>query len=120
MCAAAELDVYWTAVREEVCTRCIERVPGAPPCEPHGKGCGLERHLPKLVEICHSTESVQMAPYLDRLHDEICQDCALRTTPQCPCPLSYLLELAVEAIEAVDRWQGRPPSEGASGGSSTP
>ena len=90
MSEPAELDVYMAAIRAEVCSRCIERVPGAPPCDVQGKGCGIEQHLPKLVEICHSTSSCLV-------------DCELQPTHNCPCPMSYLLPLAVEAIEAVDR-----------------
>ncbi len=98
-----EFDEYVTELREGVCSRCIARLPGCPPCSPHGVGCGIERHVPQLVEICRTTDNVQMGPYIDQLHDTICKDCEYRDKPSCPCPLDYLLQLAVEAVERVER-----------------
>jgi hypothetical protein len=97
-----EFDEYVSELRDSVCSRCIARPPGFPPCSPHGKGCGIERHVPQLVEICRTTDSVQMDPYIDQLHDTICKDCDYRDKPNCPCPLDYLLQLAVEAVERVE------------------
>jgi len=111
MCKLLEFDSYMTAIREEVCSRCIERLLAAPPCEPMGKNCGIELHLPKLVEICHTTDSCLIDPYVDRFHEEICAACDVRPTRQCPCPLDYLLPLAIEAVEAVDkRFSERQPT----------
>jgi hypothetical protein len=59
--------------------------------------------VPELVEICRSINSSQMEPYIERLHDEICSECKYRTAPTCPCPLDYLLKLAVEAVERVEQ-----------------
>lgn len=98
-----EYEEYLTELREQVCSRCIVRQPGNPPCSSHGQACGIERHLPELVEICRTTDSALMDPYIEQLHDKICQDCEFRDKPGCPCPLDYLLQLAVEAVEAVER-----------------
>jgi hypothetical protein len=98
-----EYGEYLAELRQEVCSRCIERPPGMPPCEPHGKGCGIEQHIPELVQICRSTNSVLIDPYIEQLHDMICTQCKLKDTPACPCPLDYLLQLAVEAVERVER-----------------
>ena len=103
MAADENYDDYVTALRAEVCSRCIERQPGGPPCAPRGKPCGIEAHVPKLVEICRRTDSVLMDPYIEELHDRICADCQFKDTTNCPCPLDYLLQLAVEAIETVER-----------------
>ena len=103
MATLNEYDEHLAELREQVCSRCIERQPGRPPCSPHGKGCGIERHVPKLVEICRGTDSSLMDPYIDQLHDRICPDCEYQDTPMCPCPLDYLLQLAVEAVERVER-----------------
>jgi hypothetical protein len=96
------LDEYMAEIREHVCSRCIEKPPGAPPCAPQGKRCGIELHLPEIVEVCHAARGTVMGPYIERFHDDVCSHCSNRTTRQCPCPLDYLLLLAVEAIEAVD------------------
>jgi hypothetical protein len=98
-----ELDEYRAQLREDVCSHCIERHPNAPPCGPLGKGCGIERHLESLVGICRSTHSGLMDPYIDQLHDAICPTCEFKDRPTCPCPLNYLLQLAVEAVEKVER-----------------
>jgi hypothetical protein len=108
-----ELEEYRNALRSEVCSHCIERRSGAPPCAPLGKGWGIERHLPALVELCRTTDSALMEPYITRLHDEICSACEYKGKPACPCPLDYLLQLAVEAIDTVEARRARcsPASE---------
>ncbi len=103
MLTTAEREEYLAELRSQVCSRCIQREPGCPPCAPNNQPCGIEQHLPELVEICRTTNSIQMADYLDKLHELICPDCAYKDTDACPCPLDYLLELAVQAVETVER-----------------
>jgi hypothetical protein len=103
-----DLDEYRDALRAEVCSRCIERRPGGPPCDAIGKGCGIERHLPALVELCRTTNSALIDPYVEQLHDMICPDCEYKDTSSCPCPLDYLLKLAVEAVDKVERRRAAP------------
>ncbi len=98
-----DLEDYRIALQAEVCSRCIERRPHAPPCGAIGKGCGIELHLPALVELCRSTDSSLIDPYIENLHDTVCKECELRDQPPCPCPLDYLLQLAVETVEKVER-----------------
>lgn len=98
-----EYEDYLAELRKDVCSRCIERQPNCPPCAPHGKGCGIERHIPELVELCRTTDSVLIDPYIQELHDKICADCEFRDQPTCPCPLDYLLQLAVESVERVQQ-----------------
>jgi hypothetical protein len=94
---------YAEELDRQVCRRCVARVAGAPPCAPRGVGCGVEMHLEKLIAICHTVDSTLIDPYRDRLRTEICADCTNRVTDHCPCPLDYLLPLAVMAVETVDR-----------------
>ncbi len=94
---------YLLELREHVCSHCVERQPDCPPCTPHGKACGIELHLPELVSICRTTDDVQMDTYIQQLHDKICLTCEDRDKPTCPCPLEYLLKIAVEAVERVER-----------------
>lgn len=102
MCNEVDLDEYQSELRDQVCDHCVSRLPGAPPCEPKGVGCGIEQHLEKLIEICRSVDSPLIDPYLDRLRDEICGDCDFVDQPVCPCPLKYLLPVAVLAVETVE------------------
>ena len=97
-----QLDEYRLQLREDVCSHCIERRPNAPPCGTLGNGCGIERHLPTLIEICRTTDSALIDPYIEKLHDTICAGCEYQDKPSCPCPLNYLLQLAVEAVEKVE------------------
>ena len=46
-----------------------------------GKGCGIERHLPALVELCRTTNSALIDPYIEKLHDTICADCEYKDNP---------------------------------------
>lgn len=101
--AEDELADYRAELRAEVCSRCIERHSGAQPCGEVGGGCGLELHLAELVEMCRTTDSALIDPYIESLHENICAHCERHDKPVCPCPLDYLLQLAVEAIERVER-----------------
>jgi hypothetical protein len=97
-----DFEEFRSQLRSDVCSRCIERRPGTPPCAPLGKACGIERHLLALVALCRTTDSALIDPYIKGLHDTICIDCEYKDKPACPCPLDYLLHLAVEAVEMVE------------------
>jgi hypothetical protein len=96
----AERDEYLAALREQVCSCCIERRANCPPCGPE-KPCGVEAHLEKIVQMCRMVESNQMAVYIDLMHELICPNCEFRDTAACPCPLDYLLQPVLEAAESV-------------------
>jgi hypothetical protein len=96
------LTEYLEEIRKEVCSHCIERPPGGPPCAPLGKRCGIEFDLPQIVDSVHAKYSKTMEPYTANFHQIVCTQCPNRTIEQCPCPMEYLLILAVQAIEAVD------------------
>ena len=97
-----EFEEYLAEIREQVCARCINRPPHGPPCAPLGKRCGIELNLPQLVTAVHNVHAGAIDPYIDKFHEDVCTSCANRPTSQCPCPLEYLLTLAVQAIETVD------------------
>ncbi len=103
MYTQSELEEYRGELREQVCEHCIVRRNGAPPCDVQGVGCGVERHLERLIDICRSVDSMLIDPYLDRLRNEICANCAYRDRAECPCPLQYLLPMAVAAVETVEQ-----------------
>jgi hypothetical protein len=102
MLAEAELSEYLDEIRKEVCSRCVERPPGGPPCGPLGKPCGVEMHLPQLIDAIREVHSVLIAPYLDNTRGKICTTCPFLHSSFCPCPMDELAVLVVEAIEAVD------------------
>ncbi len=106
--AVAEADVaeYLTEMRDRVCSRCVERPPGGPPCAPLGKNCGVEMHLPELIDSIHQVHSDLLEPYLAHNRKAICEKCAFLHSSICPCPMDYLSALIVEAVEAVDQRRG--------------
>ncbi len=103
MTVAVDVSEYLAEIRSQVCSRCVERPPGGPPCEPLGKFCGVERHLPELVESIHAVQSDLLGPYLLHNRLQICEHCALYHSDICPCPMDYLLALIIQAVETVDR-----------------
>ncbi len=102
MLAEAELSEYLEEIRERVCSHCIERPPGGPPCAPVGKICGIEAHLPELIDSIHQVRSGLVEPYVARNRLTICQRCSELHGSGCPCPMDYLAVLLVQAVEAVD------------------
>ena len=103
MVTEAETSEYLDEIRREVCSRCVERPPGGPPCAPLGKDCGIELHLPELIESIRQVHSPGIAPYLDHNRAGICSHCAFLHSSICPCPMDYLSVLLVEAVETVDQ-----------------
>jgi hypothetical protein len=113
MYEGTDLEEYLSEIREQVCSRCVERPPGGPPCAPLGKRCGIELDLPELVAAVRGVHSDIMEPYIDHFHDDVCMHCVNRGTQQCPCPLEFLLVLAVQAIEAFDQRRAERAVQGA-------
>jgi hypothetical protein len=102
MLTTAELDEYMAEIRTQVCANCVEKPPGGPPCGPQGKFCGVEQHLPALIEAIHCAFSASVEPYFESKQRQICDHCAYQHSNFCPCPMDYLLTLVIEAVEAVD------------------
>jgi hypothetical protein len=110
MAAAIALDEYLTEIRDQVCSRCVERPPGGPPCEPLGKVCGIEQHLPALVEAIHDVNSPWIHHYLEHNRQTICEQCLFHhNSSVCPCPMDELIFLVVKAVDTVDERHGRAP-----------
>jgi hypothetical protein len=103
MVSEAELVEYLDEIRTQVCSRCVERPAGGPPCAPLGKQCGVEMHLPQLIDSIHAVQSPLLQPYLEHNRSGICDKCALLHSSVCPCPMDYLAFLLVRAVETVDQ-----------------
>jgi hypothetical protein len=98
-----ELAEYLAEIRERVCSRCVERPPGGPPCAPLGKQCGVEMHLPQLIDSIREVDSGSIAPYLEHNRQQVCGPCPFLDSAICPCPMDYLALLIVPAVEAVEQ-----------------
>src|SRR5262249_54046084 len=70
-----EMEEYLEEIRREVCSWCVERPEGGPPCGPLGKPCGIELHLPGLVKSVREVHSGLIAPYLACNREHICTAC---------------------------------------------
>ncbi len=103
MVASNLLPLYLQEIREQVCTRCVDKPPGGPPCAPLGKVCGVEMHLSSLIDSVREIHSNKIDPYLENNDLQICSHCAAKESDDCPCAMRYLAVLVVEAIEAVDQ-----------------
>jgi hypothetical protein len=103
MVSQAKLAEYMEEIRKEVCSKCVERPPNGPPCTPLGKECGVETHLPELIDSIHAVQSRSVVPYLFHNRKSICQTCANLHARNCPCPMDYLSVLLVQAVETVDQ-----------------
>jgi hypothetical protein len=117
MVAVDTLDEYLAEIREQVCSRCVERPPGGPPCEPLGKVCGVEMHLPALIDAIHDINSPWIQQYLEHNREIICENCAFHHASVCPCPMDGLIFLVVKAVDTVDQ---RNAELGVQTGESTP
>ncbi len=102
MRSETELAEYLSEIRKDVCTRCVERPPGGPPCGPLGKWCGVEQNLSELVDAVQDAHGFSMEPYCDSTERHVCDHCPARDSSSCPCPMEQLLVLVVQAVEAVD------------------
>jgi hypothetical protein len=107
MATEAELQEYLGEIREQVCSRCVERPPGGPPCAPLGKRCGVEMHLPELVDAIHGVNSPSIEAYLRNNRHQVCEHCVFLHSSICPCPMDYLAVLVVQAVETVDQRKAR-------------
>jgi hypothetical protein len=109
MLTQEEATEYLDEIRHEVCRHCPERPPAGPPCQPLGKLCGVELHLPHLIRSIREVKSNRIEPYLDHNRREICAACDLCGGSNCPCPMDYLSVLVVQAVESaegrLEQWQ---------------
>jgi hypothetical protein len=102
MLTETELTEYLDEIREQVCSRYVERPPDGPPCAPLGKRCGIEIHLPQIIHAIRARRSDLIAPYLENNRQRVCEACAFHHSSICPCPMDYLAVLLVQAVETVD------------------
>jgi len=110
MKTSAEMEEYMREIRKQVCSRCIDRPPGGPPCAPLGKDCAVEAFLPLFVNAVHHVGNRgTIDPYVDRLRSQVCSHCSHQepdgfclVRAERACALDYLFPLVVQAVETVD------------------
>jgi len=62
MLITTELNEYLEEIRSQVCANCVEKPAAGPPCGPLGKMCGVEQHLPELIDAIHDVQATRSRP----------------------------------------------------------
>ena len=120
MYTQVELQDYLDEIRKEVCTRCIDRPPGGPPCAPLGKMCAVELFLPLLLKAVHEVDSPTIDRYVHNLRRRVCSQCIHQNAEgfcflraEKVCALDYLFPLLVQAVETVDERRAKAATHAA-------
>ena len=82
----------------------LERPPNGPPCAV-GKDCGIELHLPQLIE-CPCGPQSDARPYLEHNRSDICEKC-LATHQHLSVPNGLPVGPGRGGSQAVDQRRGQ-------------
>ena len=107
------IELLRRALRERVCTQCVQRPEGSehdPPTQPRAcePQCTVFLNLPKLKQIARMVHAPTLGPYEEVFREEICSSCQAsptsgdfcheRTVQDCP-----LSRQASEVLETITR-----------------
>jgi len=104
---AEQYEAYLDALRRRVCSVCLDqRNDGT--CGLTQRTCGIEAHLPLLVEALLSVESNRMDEYEAAIKARVCSVCdqqdaagVCHNRQEARCALWSYLPLVLEAVEEV-------------------
>ena len=92
----SDLQPYRDAVREEICSVCLDHRPGGGCGRPFADPCPLETHLDTIVESVLSVEPTkELRPYVHALRTINCTQC--RQDDEGNCEMRDLVECAVDS-----------------------
>ncbi len=108
-----DLEPYRVAITEEICSVCVDRLPGGDCGRSAQEPCALVTHLEFLVDSVLSTGNREtIEEYIPTLRERLCANCQQHEDGTCPlrtlvhCAIdSYILRI-VELIEEVAERQG--------------
>jgi len=108
------LEVYWQAVMDKVCTKCIDG-DGTGNCRlPVDQECALKEHFPAVVNAVLASSGGNIDPYVQSLRSGVCSSCENQTAGgncllriQLDCGLDRYLPMVVEAIEETRKFLSR-------------
>jgi nucleotide-binding universal stress UspA family protein len=99
---------YLQAIREKVCTKCIDRTSAGLCAASTYEACAINRHLPEIIDIVLSTGGNNLGAYTARLRETVCSVCQHQSPDgRCDlrddveCALDRYFPLVVEAIQEV-------------------
>jgi hypothetical protein len=99
----------WAALRATVCSVCLDRKDDGTCGLSGGHTCGLEAHLPRILEVVETVHSSRMDEYVEAIRQRVCVVCEQEAQGVCrlrnegACALDTYLPLVVEAIEEAQR-----------------
>lgn len=100
---------YLQAIRDKVCSVCIERTAEGKCGLASGAVCPIEMYLTRIVTAVHAVSGGDMKRYVASLREGVCAQCPNQgPNGNCPfrlageCLLNRYFSLIVDAIEEVD------------------
>lgn len=101
------MSIYLAAIKEKVCSHCIERGPEGECRISPDKICTIESNYDRIVSAILSSTSERYEDYVGALRRNVCQDCSYGNPKSCDdrdqveCPLDRYYPLIVDAVEAI-------------------
>lgn len=112
----ADLRAYRQALREHVCTQCIDGDEKGNCCLDPSIDCTLMTGLPLIVDVIRHVESNKMDDYWRELRRILCARCAYQTINgycglgcEDACALDRYFPLVVSIIEEIEGKPGHQP-----------
>ena len=99
----------WAALRNTVCAVCLDRKDDGSCALSGGRTCGLEAHLPRILEVVQTVHSSRMDEYVEAIRQRVCAVCEQDAQGVCraredgECALDAYLPLVVDALEEAER-----------------
>ena len=104
------MDEYLEAIRENVCSICVDSSESGICLLTNKEICAVEKYLPGIVDVVHSLQSDSTGEYVNLLRSKICSYCRLQDkSGNCSlredanCSLDRYFPYIVETIKGIDR-----------------
>jgi hypothetical protein len=101
------MNQYLEAIKEKVCTHCIDADREGNCRISSGKECTVETNYDRIVKSILATKSNRYEDYVAGLRENVCENCSYGNTASCDdrneveCPLDRYYPMIVDAIEEV-------------------
>jgi nucleotide-binding universal stress UspA family protein len=99
---------YLLAIREKICTKCIDRTSAGICAASTFESCAINRYLPEIIDIVLTTGGNNLGAYTARLREKVCSVCQHQSPDgRCDlrddvdCALDRYFPLVIEAIQEV-------------------
>ena len=101
------MDKYLEAIKEKVCTHCIDAGQDGDCRISTSRDCTIETNYNRIVKSILATKSNRYEDYVAGLRENVCENCSYGEPDQCDdrnqveCPLDRYYPMIVDAIEEV-------------------